>query len=87
MIVKNTIQLINDFNAAKQKYTATLSAVEQNDLSYKILTEKYKLGLASSLELITIKDLLNTAVAKNLQAKVDLFFRHKMIELLIAELN
>ena len=76
------MQLINDFNAAKQKYIATLSAWQQNELSYDIITEKYKLGMLSSLELITSKDLLYSSLSKHLQARIDLFFKYKLIQLL-----
>ena len=82
IVVKNTMQLINDFNAAKQKYIATLSAWQQNELSYDIITEKYKLGMLSSLELITSKDLLYSSLSKHLQARIDLFFKYKLIQLL-----
>jgi outer membrane protein len=82
IVIKNTLQLINDFNAAKQKYIATLSALQQNDLSYSIITEKYKLGMLSSLELITSKDLLSASLTRHLHARIDLFFKHKLIQLL-----
>ena len=82
VIVKNTLQIINDFNAARQKYMATLSAREQNYLSYTLYEEKYKLGQVSSLELLTAKDLLNAAASKYLQAKLELYFRYHLLLLL-----
>ncbi len=81
-IVTNTLQLINDFNASRQKYTATLSAMEQSNLSFTMYEEKYKLGQISSLELLTSRELLNTATSQYLQAKLELYFRYQLLLLL-----
>ena len=80
--VTNAVQLINDFNTAKQKYTATAAAFDQNKLSYELYYEKYKLGQISSVELLTAQDILNMATSKYLQAWLQLFFQYKMLELL-----
>lgn len=82
IIVKNTLQLINDFNSSRQKYLATLSARDQNVLSYSMYEEKYKLGQLSSLELLTARNLLNTANSHHLQAKLELFFNYQLLLLL-----
>ncbi len=42
-VVSNTLQLVNDFNASRQKYLASLNAWEQDKLSYSLYEEKYKL--------------------------------------------
>jgi outer membrane protein len=84
-ITASTLQLINDFNAAKQKYKASFSAWEQNSLSYNMYQEKYRLGQLSSVELITAADILNTSTSKYLQAKLEMFFRFKLLELLKSE--
>ena len=81
-IYSNTLQLVNDFNASKQKYIATKSAFEQNTLSFQLFNEKYKLGQINSVELIAAQDILNTATAKYLQSKIQLFFQYKVLELL-----
>ena len=81
-ILTNAVQLINDFNTAKQKYTATAAAFDQNKLSYELYYEKYKLGQISSVELLTAQDILNMATSKYLQARLQLFFQYKMLELL-----
>ena len=81
-IVTNTVQLINDFNTAKQKYTATLAAFQQNKMSYELYHEKYRLGQISSVELLTARDILNTATSKYLQSKLQLFFQFHLLELL-----
>ena len=81
-ILTNEVQLINDFNTAKQKYTATSSALDQNKLSYELYYEKYKLGQLSSVELLTAQDILNMATSKYLQARLQLFFQYKMFELI-----
>jgi outer membrane protein len=82
VVLSNSLQLINDFNSAKQKYIATSAALEQNNLSYGIYEEKYRLGQVSSMELITAKEILNSSNSKYLQAKFELFFRYQLIELL-----
>ena len=81
-ITTNTLQLINDFNAAKAKYKATLSAFEQNRLSYDLYSERYRLGQISSVELLTAREIFNTSTSKYLQAKLQLFFQFRLIELL-----
>lgn len=81
-IVSNTLQLINDFNVAKQKYEATLSAWKQNNLLYDLYAEKYKLGQISSVELLTAKDILNASTSAYLQSKLELFFRYQLLVLL-----
>ena len=81
-VISNTLQLVNDFNAAKQRYIASQSAHEQNALSYALYAEKYRLGQISSVELITAKDILTTAASKFLQAKLQVYFQYKLLELL-----
>ncbi|MDQ4141406.1 MAG: TolC family protein [Bacteroidota bacterium] len=81
-VISNTLQLVNEFNSAKQKYQATLAAWQQNDLSYNLYAEKYKLGQISSVELLTARDILNASAATYLQAKLELFFRYQLLQLL-----
>ncbi|MBD0276835.1 MAG: TolC family protein [Bacteroidota bacterium] len=81
-VVTNTLQLINDFNAVKQRYVATSSAWEQSSLSYSMYDEKYRLGQASSLELLTAREALNSATSKYIQAKLELYFQYQLLELL-----
>lgn len=81
-IVTNTLQIVNDFNGARQKYAAILSAWQQNKLSYNLYEEKYRLGQISSVELLAARDILNASTSKYLQAKLQLFFQFQLIELL-----
>ena len=81
-VITHTLQLVNEFNAAKYKYRATLSAWEQNKLSYSLHEEKYRLGQISSVELLTARDILNASVSKYLQAKLELYFRYQLLLLL-----
>ncbi|PSR56219.1 hypothetical protein AHMF7605_23295 [Adhaeribacter arboris] len=81
-VISNTLQLINEFNSAKQKYKATLAAWQQNNLSYNLYAEKYKLGQISSVELLTARDILNASAATYLQSKLELFFRYQLLLLL-----
>ena len=82
LIVTNTLQLINDFNAARQKYSATLMAKEQSSLSYTMYEEKYKLGQINSIELLAARDLYNSSISNYLMAKLELFFRYQLLLLL-----
>jgi outer membrane protein len=81
-VVTNTLQVVNDFNGAKQKYSAILSAWQQNKLSYNLYEEKYRLGQISSVELLAARDILNASTSKYLQAKLQLFFQFQLLELL-----
>ncbi|MEI6946348.1 TolC family protein [Paraflavisolibacter sp. H34] len=81
-VVGGVLRLVNDFNLAKQKFRATQAALEQSSLAYAVYTEKYRLGRAGSLELVTAKDLLYAAQARHLQAKLELFFQHQLLQLL-----
>ena len=82
LIVTNTLQLINDFNSSRQKYIATLSARDQSILSYSMYEERYKVGQISSLEFFTARNTLNAAVSQHVQAKLELFFRYQLLQLL-----
>lgn len=84
-VIRNSLQLVNDFSSAKQKYLATFVAWQQNNLSYSMYEEKYKLGVFSSIELITAKNILSSSDAKYLQAKFEVFFRYQLLEMLRAE--
>lgn len=83
-IVTNTLQIINEFNGAKQKFAAILSAWEQNKLSYNLYEEKYRLGQISSVELLAARDILNTSTSNYLQAKLQLYFQFQLLQLLQA---
>ncbi|MGV3503280.1 MAG: TolC family protein [Adhaeribacter sp.] len=82
LVVSQTLQLVNEFNAAKQKYQATRTAWEQNKLSYSLYQEKHRLGQVSSVELFTARDILNASSARFIQAKLELYFRHRLLLLL-----
>lgn len=82
-IIKDVQQLINDFISAKEKYFLQTSSLQQGQLSYQAFEERYKLGLISSLELITAKDQFYTQQVKASQAKYNLYFKYKLLELLM----
>ncbi len=81
-ITSNTLQLVNDFNAAKKKFQATKSAWEQNKLSYDLYTEKYRVGQISSVELLTMQDNLNTSTSSYMQTRLQMLFQYQLLELL-----
>ncbi len=82
IIATNTLQLINDFKASRLKYQATLTASNQNLLSYSMYEEKYKLGQISSIEVLAARDLLNIANSQFIQARLEMFFRYQLLQLL-----
>ncbi len=82
-IVKNTQQLLNDFISAKQQYLLQTESLQQGELSYNAFEEKHKLGYITSLELILAKDQLYEQQAKASEAKYDMYFKYKTIELLL----
>jgi outer membrane protein len=86
-VITNSLQLLNDFYASKENYKSSLIAWQNNQLSYAIYEEKYRLGQVNSLELITAKDILNNATSKYLNAKFDMIFRHQLLELLRSDME
>lgn len=86
-VITNSLQLLNDFYASKENYRSSLIAWQNNQLSYAIYEEKYRLGQVNSLELITAKDILNNATSKYLNAKFDMIFRHQLLELLRSDME
>jgi outer membrane protein len=81
-IVKNTMQLLNDFNFARQRYIATLQARDHSVLSFSMYEEKHRLGQISSMEILSAHDNLNSAVSQYLQAKLELYFKYQLLLLL-----
>lgn len=82
LIVTNTLQVINDFKAAKEQYNTTTTALQLNKLSYNLYEEKYRFGQISSLELLNSRDILNNYTSRHIQAKLQLYFQFQIIELL-----
>ncbi|TKK71885.1 TolC family protein [Ilyomonas limi] len=82
-IVKNTQQLLSDFIAAKQKYLLQAESLQQGELAYNAFEERHKLGYISSLELMLAKDQLYAQQVKATTVKYDLYFKYKLIELLL----
>ena len=84
-VIKNTQQLLADFIAAKQEYLLQTESLQQAGLSYEGYEEKYKLGYISSLDLTVAKDRLYAQQANCTQAKYKLYFKYKLIQLLVAD--
>ena len=82
-VVKNTQQLLHDFTAAKQKYLLQAESLQQSELSYNAFEERHTLGYISLLELMLAKDQLYAQQVKATEAKYDLYFKYKLIELLL----
>lgn len=82
-VIKNTQQLLADFIAAKQEYLLQHESLREAELAYEGFEEKYKLGYISSLDLTVAKDRLYTQQVSCTQTKYKLYFKYKLIQLLI----
>ena len=82
-VIKNTQQLLNDFISAQKEYLLQTESLQQGELAYEAFEEKHKLGYISSLELVLAKDQLYAQQTKTIQAKYNLYFKYKLLELLI----
>lgn len=85
-VVKNTQQLLADFIAAKKEYLLQNESLREAELSYESFEEKYKLGYISSLDLTVAKDRLYAQQANCTRVKYKLYFKHKLIQLLVEDL-
>ncbi|MBE7170788.1 MAG: TolC family protein [Williamsia sp.] len=81
-LTRQSLQFVNDYNAARQQYKATAASLELTGLSYSMYEEKSRLGQVSSLELVAAKDVLNTARSAYLQTKIELYFKYQLLQLL-----
>lgn len=66
--------------AAESKYTASESAVSANEESFRLMSEKFDNGKATSVEYNEAKLNLTKALSDRIQAKFDYLFRTKILD-------
>lgn len=82
-VTKDVLNLLNNFISSQKEYLLQTEALQQGELAYKSFEERYKLGYISSLELILAKDQLYGQQVKTTQAKYNMYFNYKLIQLLL----
>lgn len=66
--------------AAESKFTSSLSAVDANQESFRLMSEKFDNGKATAVEYNEAKQYLVKALSDNIQAKYDYLFRTKILD-------
>lgn len=66
--------------AAESKYNTSETAVKANDESFRLMSEKYENGKATSIEFNEAKLNLMKAVSDRIQAKYEYMFRTKVLD-------
>lgn len=66
--------------AAESKYSSSLSAVEANEESFRLMSEKFNNGKATSVEYNEAKQNLTKALSDRIQAKYDYLFCTKILD-------
>lgn len=66
--------------AAESKYTSSNSAVEANEESFHLMSEKFENGKATSIEFNEAKLNLMKALSDRIQAKYEYIFRSKILD-------
>ena len=84
-LVKNTLnktinQAVLDIRAADKRYLSAGRTFEANKEAYKVIEQRYNVGLVNALDLSTSKANLDKAEFDVIQAKYDLLFRVKVID-------
>lgn len=66
--------------AAESKFNSSLSAVDANQESFRLMSEKFDNGKATAVEYNESKQNLVKALSDNIQAKYDYLFRTKILD-------
>lgn len=66
--------------AAESKYNSSISAVEANEESFRLMSEKFNNGKANYVEYTEAKLSLTKALSDKLQAQYDYIFRTKILD-------
>ena len=85
---RDVYQAYLDAKASNTAYKAAKLAVEANELAYDYATNRYEVGISNSLDYAQSKILYQNSQIQLIQAKYDLLFRLKLLELYIkGEIN
>ncbi len=73
-------QAVMDLRAADQRYYSTQMAFNSAKDAFDVIQQRFDVGMANSIELITSQTNMNNAEFEHIQAKYDLIFRSKVID-------
>lgn len=73
-------QAVLDLRSAGKRYASTATAFESAKDAFEVISQRYEVGLANSVELFTAQTTMNKAEFDHIQAKYDLVFRSKVID-------
>ncbi|WP_423149545.1 TolC family protein [Rubrolithibacter danxiaensis] len=73
-------QAVLDLKAAEKRYYSAQSAFESSQSAFRVIEQRYNVGLVNSLDFNQSQTNLNQAQFKLIQAKYDLIFRSKVID-------
>lgn len=84
-LIKNNLnkivhQAVMDLRAAEKRYVSTQMAHISAKEAFDVLQQRFDVGMANSIELITSQTNMNNAEFQHIQAKYDLIFRTKVID-------
>lgn len=73
-------QAVMDLRAAEKRYLSTQMAFASAKDAFDVIQQRFDVGMANSIELITSQTNMNNAEFEHIQAKYDLIFRSKVID-------
>ncbi len=73
-------QAVLDLRASKTRYHSTETAFASAKDAFEVISQRYDVGLANSVELFTAQTTMNRAEFDHIQAKYELLFRSKVID-------
>lgn len=73
-------QAVLDLRAAKTRYHSTETAFASAKDAFEVISQRYDVGLANSVELFTAQTTMNRAEFDHIQARYDILFRSKVID-------
>src|SRR5690606_13105790 len=73
-------QAVLDLRAAKTRYYSTETAFTSAKDAFEVISQRYDVGLANSVELFTAQTNMNRAEFDHIQARYDILFRSKVID-------
>ncbi|GGG94490.1 transporter [Parapedobacter pyrenivorans] len=73
-------QAVLDLRAAEKRYYSTETAFASANDAFEVLSQRFEVGLANSVELFTAQTTRNKAEFDHIQARYNLIFRSKVID-------
>ncbi|HEX2395799.1 MAG TPA: TolC family protein [Bacteroidales bacterium] len=86
VLYKEVQQAHADALAAKEKYSASVEAVNYNQEAFKYTSQKMEVGLVNSVDFNVAQNNLIKATSDMLQAKYEYIFRRKILDLYMGKL-